>query len=256
MDSDAKSEILAEMKKDKYFKPLHGATGPQGPEGKPGRDGQKGDPGPVGPVGPQGPPGQRGPDGPAGGRGERGEAGKDGNVGSQGFTGSTGARGNVGDRGDMGPQGPQGNPGRIGPQGESGTPGISGSNYSCRAITKDHMTINPGEWTTIYFNADNWDSMGNFHSTTSNTELLCVSMQGTYNVRAVVDGVDKLRIVHINESNKETVVAQRSSDAADTLWKCTRGDKFRVDVWANQTLGIQPTQASPVFIIQKVCKTG
>lgn len=254
-----KPELLKELKKDPEVKGpggKPGVMGPEGPEGKVGTPGQKGDIGPVGPTGHQGAPGDRGPQGPGGPRGDRGEAGHDGSRGGVGPQGARGIDGREGAHGERGFQGPQGNVGARGPIGEPGQNGVAGANYSCRAFTADPSTINPGEWTTMQFSDDNWDS-GSFHTKQApGNQYLSIQQQGQYCISATVDGVSKIRIVHIGGDNKETVVAQRTGDYCATEWKARQRDRFRVDVLCDNTWGVNPSMASPVFLIRKVDKSG
>lgn len=251
--------LLKALKADKEFKGpkgeggLHGAQGDMGPAGP---VGQKGDPGPVGPRGPQGGPGDRGPEGK---EGRLGPVGQQGPQGVEGKKGADGQRGIPGPNGDSGPRGETGLPGPMGPRGrdgEPGAPGVAGSNYSCRATSKDNFTINPGEWTTMHFNSESWDS-GEFHANVGPNEFLGIKVRGYYRVEATVLGANKIRIIHIDgNTGKETPVAERNGEFASTKWKAERFDKFRVDVYCNDTLGVQSTPSNPVFLIEKSDKTG
>lgn len=214
--------IVKALKTDKEFKEsVRGVTGPPGKQGEMGKQGPEGRPGPEGKegkIGPMGGPGKQGNDGP---------------------------------RGKDGPMGPPGQQGQPGQNGNHGRDGLAGALYACRAFNKEAITINPNEWTTVYFTDDSFDQ-GPFHNV--GDQYLNVVLPGMFRISSTVTGASKIRIIHIAENGRETSIVESKSDSCDTLYRGSRYEKFRVDVFCDATLGIMP--GSAIFLIQKVDRSG
>lgn len=257
MTSDELKQVAAILKEDQDFlKKVRGPAG-VGITGNSGATGPQGEKGKVGPQGNEGKAGDPGDKGKIGDTGPQGLEGIQGPIGLDGQTGPQGPPGNKGNKGDDGKDGFQGPMGGMGPQGErgpAGEAGESGKNVACRAVCAQPIDLDANVWTIVKFGDHNWDD-GHFHSKATNTEFLGLGQSGTYFLSATVLGVDKINIVHIDSNDKEVPVAT-GEDSCSTLVKANRFDKFRVEVFCNKSVSIQPNAASPVFIITKLDHAG
>jgi hypothetical protein len=146
----------------------------------------------------------------------------------------------------------------------------SGNDVSVRVFNSADITVpnmNPGEWTSLTFNSERWDT-ANLHETTTNSGRLKASVAGKYYIFAnitwespIASGLWGLRL----QLNGKTVIAEQSlpntaapfriSMSVGTLYALAAGDYVEVQVFQNSgnPLLIRSIAAtSPEFGIAKL----
>ena len=146
----------------------------------------------------------------------------------------------------------------------------SGNEVSVRVFNSADITVpnmNPGEWTSLTFNSERWDT-ANLHETTTNSGRLKASVVGKYYIFANItwespigSGLWGLRL----QLNGKTVIAEQSlpntaapfriSMAVGTLYALAAGDYVEAQVFQNSgnPLLIRSIPAtSPEFGIAKL----
>lgn len=89
--------------------------------------------------------------------------------------------------GPQGPQGPQGVQGIQGIQGPQGDPGDDGFGQGARVYNSaDENISGDGQWNTVTFNSERWDT-DEIHSTSTNTERLTAVNAGIYAITGSVN---------------------------------------------------------------------
>ena len=124
----------------------------------------------------------------------------------------------------------------------------SGNDVSVRVFNSADITVpnmSPGEWTSLTFNSERWDT-ANLHETTTNSGRLKASVVGKYYIFAnitwespIASGLWGLRL----QLNGKTVIAEQSlpntaapfriSMSVGTLYALAAGDYVDVQVFQN-----------------------
>src|SRR5262245_54039385 len=124
----------------------------------------------------------------------------------------------------------------------------SGNDVSARVFNSADVTVpnmNPGEWTSLTFNSERWDT-ANLHETATNSGRLKAPAAGKYYIFAnitwespIASGLWGLRL----QLNGQTVIADkgvtntetpcRMSMAVGTLYALVAGDYVEVQVFQN-----------------------
>lgn len=124
----------------------------------------------------------------------------------------------------------------------------SGNDVSVRVFNSADITVpnmNPGEWTSLTFNSERWDT-ANLHETTTNSGRLKASVAGKYYIFANITwespigtGLWGLRL----QLNGKTVIAEQSlpntaapfriSMSVGTLYALAAGDYVEAQVFQN-----------------------
>jgi hypothetical protein len=146
----------------------------------------------------------------------------------------------------------------------------SGNEVSVRVFNSADITVpnmNPGEWTSLTFNSERWDT-ANLHETTTNSGRLKASVVGKYYIFAnitwespIASGLWGLRL----QLNGKTVIAEQSlpntaapfriSMSVGTIYALAAGDYVEAQVFQNSgnPLLIRSIPAtSPEFGIAKL----
>jgi len=160
-----------------------GSTGPKGPQGEPGPAGPRGETGPQGEQGPAGPRGEAGPQGPQGG---------------------------------LGPAGPRG---EAGPQGEPGTQGPFLSSYIEALANGQTVAGN----TSIVFDAESVDSVGNNMVLDSTGRIFTINRTGLYHIEWTINLAPEstapavVGIIENNEGASGAASSARGNFSSGTL---------------------------------------
>lgn len=200
-----------------------------------------------------GPKGDKGDAGNTGATGSTGIQGPKGDTGNQGTTGSTGLQGPKGDAGDTGIQGPQGDPGDDGPQGE---PGVAGEDGATGAQGPKGDTGNTGA-TGVKGDPGDTGATGATGSTGAKGDKGDQGDPGTPGSTGATGTTGSTGATGAKgDPGDLNRVTQVIADQATLATDCSLGNRFRVTLGGNRTLGNPTNMTDGQSVIWELIQDG